>query len=130
MFTGLWRVCALDGEGRLARDWLEAGMLPAVAVEIARNRGGRAAAHRPAAGRDEFAGAAGEIGSQMATREHAATPAHVINLTLFPMTPEDHAVLEQALPVGNVAMISRGFGNCHVTSTGCATCGACSTSTT
>ena len=44
----------------------------------------------------------------------------MINLTLFPMTPEDHAVLEQALPVGPVAMISRGFGNCHVTSTGLA----------
>jgi len=42
----------------------------------------------------------------------------VINLTLFPMTQEDHAVLQQALPVGRVAMISRGFGNCHVTSTG------------
>jgi len=42
----------------------------------------------------------------------------VINLTLFPMTPDDHAVLTQALPVGPVAMISRGFGNCHVTSTG------------
>jgi hydrogenase-1 operon protein HyaF len=47
-------------------------------------------------------------------------PAHVINLTLFPMTPEDHTVLAQALPVGPVAMISRGFGNCHVTSTGLA----------
>ena len=44
-------------------------------------------------------------------------PAHVINLTLFPMTPEDHRVLEQALPVGPVAIISRGFGNCRITST-------------
>ena len=41
----------------------------------------------------------------------------MINLTLFPLTPDDHAVLEQALPVGCVAMISRGFGNCHITST-------------
>jgi hydrogenase-1 operon protein HyaF len=45
------------------------------------------------------------------------TAAHVINLTLFPMTPEDHRVLELALPVGPVAMISRGFGNCRITST-------------
>ena len=36
------------------------------------------------------------------------------------MTPEDHAVLDRALPVGPVAMISRGFGNCHITSTGVA----------
>jgi hydrogenase-1 operon protein HyaF len=33
------------------------------------------------------------------------------------MTPEDHQVIERALPVGNVAIISRGFGNCRVTST-------------
>jgi hydrogenase-1 operon protein HyaF len=41
----------------------------------------------------------------------------VLNLTLFPLTPDDHRVLERALPVGPVAMISRGFGNCHITST-------------
>jgi hydrogenase-1 operon protein HyaF len=47
----------------------------------------------------------------------AGAPPHVLNLTLFPMTPDDHQVLERALPVGNVAIISRGFGNCRVTST-------------
>jgi len=36
---------------------------------------------------------------------------------LFPLTPEDHRVLEKALPVGPVAIISRGFGNCRITST-------------
>jgi hydrogenase-1 operon protein HyaF len=41
----------------------------------------------------------------------------VINLTLFPLTPDDHDVLERALPVGPVAIMSRGFGNCRVTST-------------
>jgi len=50
-------------------------------------------------------------------RREAGLPAHVINLTLFPLTPEDHQVLEQAFPVGPVAMISRGFGNCRITST-------------
>jgi hydrogenase-1 operon protein HyaF len=46
-----------------------------------------------------------------------STPAHVINLTLFPMSPEDHQVLERALPVGPVAIISRGFGHCRISST-------------
>jgi hydrogenase-1 operon protein HyaF len=40
-----------------------------------------------------------------------------MNLTLFPLTVEDHRVLERALPVGDVAIISRGFGNCRITST-------------
>ena len=120
VFTGLWRVCALDGDGRLARDWLEAGMLPEVAIDIARESG-RAAPPRidvPQGAMNSPALLA-EIASQMATRTRGDC-AHVINLTLFPMTPEDQPVLEQALPVGPVAMISRGFGNCHVTSTGLA----------
>lgn len=120
VFTGLWRVCEVDAEGRLARDWLEAGMLPTVAVEAAREN----ALDMPAQidlpeGAMNSPALLAEIASQMATRSRIA-PAHVINLTLFPMTPDDHAVLEQALPVGKVAMISRGFGNCHVTSTGLA----------
>ena len=41
----------------------------------------------------------------------------MINLTLFPLTPDDHDVLLRALPVGPVAIMSRGFGNCRVTST-------------
>src|ERR1019366_4421071 len=118
VFTGLWRVCALDGDGRLAQDWLEAGMLPEIAVQIAKDLGLDAPAliDLPKGAMNSPALLA-EIGSQMAMRTRG-DPAHVINLTLFPMTPDDHAVLEEALPVGPVAMISRGFGNCHVTSTG------------
>jgi hydrogenase-1 operon protein HyaF len=120
VFTGLWRVCEVDGEGRLARDWLEAGMLPEVALQSAREQVLDAPVRidLPEGAMNSPALLA-EIASQMATRSRG-DPAHVINLTLFPMTPDDHAVLERALPVGAVAMISRGFGNCHVTSTGLA----------
>ena len=120
VFTGLWRVCALDADGRLVGDWLEAGVLPEVAVESAKRAG---CSRLPAIDMPEGAmnspALLAEIGSQIATRGPQDS-AHVINLTLFPMTPADHAVLQQALPVGPVAMISRGFGNCHVTSTGVA----------
>jgi hydrogenase-1 operon protein HyaF len=50
-------------------------------------------------------------------RYKAGDEAHVINLTLLPLTPDDHGVLDRALPVGTVAILSRGFGNCRVTST-------------
>ncbi len=117
VFTGLWRCCEVDAAGRLLADWMEAGAVPEVATEAA-----RAAANTGLPAVDWPAGAmnspalVAEIGSQLQTRDPAAR-AHVINLTLFPMTPDDHAVLERALPVGPVAMISRGFGNCRVTST-------------
>ena len=57
-----------------------------------------------------------EIGERLALMK-PADGAHVVNLTLFPLTPEDHRALEQAMPVGPVAIISSGFGNCRITST-------------
>jgi hydrogenase-1 operon protein HyaF len=43
--------------------------------------------------------------------------AHVVNLTLLPVTPEDIAWLVGALEVGPVTLLSRGYGNCRITST-------------
>ncbi len=117
VFAGLWRVCALREDDTLLADWLEAAPLPQVAVDLAY-----------AAAVDTLPDVAippgamnspallAEIRAQVGDRTPGA-PAHVVNLTLFPMTPEDHQVLERALPVGPVAMISRGFGNCRITST-------------
>lgn len=117
VFTGLWRCCEVDADGRLLADWLEAGPLPAVVVEAARagSRDGLPEVALPAGAMNSPALVA-EIGAQLRHRTPGER-AHVLNLTLFPMTPEDHAVLEAALPVGPVAMMSRGFGNCRVTST-------------
>ncbi|HTN47981.1 MAG TPA: hydrogenase expression/formation protein [Burkholderiaceae bacterium] len=117
VFTGLWRAVELDADGLVVDDWIEAGPLPADVVDAARV-GARAdlpmleippgAMNSPAL--------LHELRGQIATRR-LGDPAHVINLTLFPLTPEDHQVLERALPVGSVAIISRGFGNCRITST-------------
>jgi len=117
VFAGVWRVCALDGDGRLAADWLEASPVPGVALHAARAamQPQLACAEYPAGAMNSPALVA-EIGQQIARRQ-CGDPTHVINLTLFPLSPEDHGVLERALPVGPVAMISRGFGNCRVTST-------------
>jgi hydrogenase-1 operon protein HyaF len=57
-----------------------------------------------------------EIDQQVAARRNGA-PAHVVNLTLLPLTPTDHEVLEQAIAPGPVAIMSRGFGSCRVSST-------------
>jgi hydrogenase-1 operon protein HyaF len=117
VFTGIWRCCELDAGGRLQRDWLEAGPVPQIALDLARS------AARPALvpvvlppGAMNSPALINEISGQLGHRAPGQR-AHVVNLTLFPMTPDDHAVLEQALPVGPVAMISRGFGNCRITST-------------
>jgi hydrogenase-1 operon protein HyaF len=41
----------------------------------------------------------------------------VINLTLLPMTPEDSAHIDRLLDGGSVVILSRGFGNCRISST-------------
>jgi hydrogenase-1 operon protein HyaF len=117
VFTGVWHVVELDGAGQLLADWLEAAPLPSAVLAAARD-----------SGRDHLmpveipAGAMNspallhELQGQQKTRRPGDAP-HVLNLTLFPLTPEDHQVLERALPVGSVAIISRGFGNCRITST-------------
>ena len=118
VFTGLWRVVELDPDGGLVADWIEAAPLPEVVVESARAgaRIGVPVVDIPPGAMNSPA-LLHELGAQIAMRRHGA-PAHVLNLTLFPMSPEDHQVLEGALPVGSVAIISRGFGNCRITSTG------------
>jgi hydrogenase-1 operon protein HyaF len=117
VFTGVWRVCEVAADGRLAADWIEAGPVPRAVVDSAL----AAAAPAPTLvnlpdGAMNSPALLQEIQSRMQDWRPGA-PAHVINLTLFPLSPEDHQVLERALPVGPVAMISRGFGNCRISST-------------
>ena len=43
--------------------------------------------------------------------------AHIINLTLLPVTHEDLDYLARQLGGGPVTILSRGYGNCRITST-------------
>jgi len=117
VFAGVWRAFELDADDRLRDDWVEAASLPAIAVDAAL----AAAAPVPALvevpdGAMNSPALLAEIRACVEARQRG-DPAHVLNLTLFPLTAEDHMVLERALPVGPVAIMSRGFGNCRVTST-------------
>jgi len=118
VFTGLWRVCELDAQGRVSHDFIEVGALPGIVLETA---------HAAATGiRLPSCAPPGAMNSPALLHEIEANArerrpdaaARVLNLSLFPLTPEDHRVLEEVLPVGPVAIMSRGFGNCRITSTG------------
>jgi hydrogenase-1 operon protein HyaF len=117
VFTGLWRCCEVDAQGLLLRDWLEAAAVPQIVIDAARaGAAPKLAEVECPPGAMNSPALIAEISSQLLERQPGAR-AHQINLTLFPMTTDDHALLERALPVGPVAMMSRGFGNCRVTST-------------
>ena len=117
VFAGVWRELHLRADGSVEHDWLHACPVPPVALERAQ----RAATTHLA----PFELPRGAMNSPALLTEireqvlhfRAGQPTHVINLSLLPLTPEDQAVLEQAAPVGPVAILSRGFGNCRITST-------------
>lgn len=48
---------------------------------------------------------------------NAAIAPHVINLSLLPFSPEDHYSLTDTTGTGCVTILSRGYGNCRITST-------------
>jgi len=117
VFAGVWREQHLRADGAVEQDWLQACAVPPVALERAQRAAGT---HLPAPpmprGAMNAPALLTEIREQV-LRFRADQPPHVINLTLLPLTPEDHQVLERMLPVGPVAILSRGFGNCRITST-------------
>jgi hydrogenase-1 operon protein HyaF len=117
VFAGLWRCCAFDAEGVLRYDWVEAGTVPRSVLQAAVAGSEAAPADLPLpAGAMNSPALVAELKASLAD----VKPGHCakqINLTLLPMSPDDHALLAQLLPVGPVAIMSRGFGNCRVTST-------------
>jgi hydrogenase-1 operon protein HyaF len=117
IFTGIWRLRDFGDAREPARYRLEASILPDVVTDSA-----LAAATRglspvfPAAIGTHSPALLEEIAEAMRKHKDGA-PARVVNLTLLPLTVEDHRAIELALPAGPVAMVSRGLGNSRVRST-------------
>lgn len=120
-FAGLWRVQVVRPGGAVERDLLEAGEFPAAI------RARAAAARRPVElppprpGLMNGPALVAELAA--AARAHAEAPAgaalapHVVNLTQLPVSEEDHAHLAAAVGEGTLAILSRGYGSCRITST-------------
>jgi hydrogenase-1 operon protein HyaF len=118
VFAGVWRVCEFDAHGRLKHDRIEGCAIPEVVLRTAlKDMPATLGATAIPDGAMNSPALLHEIRAQIAARR-PGDPAHVLNLTLLPLTAGDHACLARALPPGPVAIISRGFGNCRISSTG------------
>ncbi len=119
VLAGLWRVRHYDVDGRLAMDRVEIGAVPRLVR-----------AWTFAKARESVAQEAGRFPEGVLNAppllveldEHIARhvpggPPHVINLTLLPQTPEDLQYLGDCLGAGPLSILSRGYGNCRITST-------------
>lgn len=116
-FPSVWRVQSLREDGSLEQDNIEAGPMPR-AVREAVAHASTTAERKPAPqGLMNAPALINELFDQSA-RYRVGDEAHVINLTLLPVTPEDLQYLSDCLNFGHVTMLSRGYGNCRITATG------------
>lgn len=120
VMAGVWRLRTLNTQGDVIAETLEVADIPACVRESA-FKTQRTLAVDP---EQMPAGVlnAPSVLVEIAEASHAfdgrppETP-HVINLSLLPFSPEDHIHLSESTGTGAVTMLSRGYGNCRITST-------------
>lgn len=116
-FAGLWRVLKVENDGIFSVDRLETGAIPAALVD-AMQQTAQADLAAPAypAGCMNAPALIEEIRLQAAAWQ-PGDAAHVINLTLLPVSDADLDTLYGWLGHREVSILSRGYGNCRITST-------------
>lgn len=115
-FPGFWRVRTFDEAGALVSDAVEVAPVPSIVAEAAL-LGSRCRMPKRVVGDGVVNGPALLTGLADASARGPAEQAHVVNLTLLPVSPEDIPWLVGALEVGPVTLVARGYGACRVTST-------------
>lgn len=117
VFAGIWRVIERLPDGGL-QDRIEVGAIPEVLKTCARQDG--ASGHRPAARLPEGVMNAPTLLQELHDHRQqwrVGQSAHLVNLSLLPLSPADMACLEEQLGTGRVVILSRGYGNCRISST-------------
>jgi hydrogenase-1 operon protein HyaF len=118
VLAGVWRVQYLTNKGELQKDTIEVADIPSLIREMT-FAGDEI---RPTAESDgdipEAVNNAIPLLTEINDKIIAADDVpHVINLTLLPQSDEDLAFLAERLGKGKVTILSRGYGNCRVSST-------------
>jgi hydrogenase-1 operon protein HyaF len=119
VLAGVWRVRYLDENRGVRKDTIEIAAIPHLVTTAT------FAESRPRVELGDGAPPAGvqnalpvitEINDKIDGYPRDREP-HIVNLTLLPQTEEDLAFLGQRLGRGKVTILSRGYGNCRITST-------------
>ena len=117
VFAGVWRLHEYAADGRLTRDAIMACAIPPIVTLWAREDVSLdCPLPEKTPGIMNALSVLTEVVGKAGTYK-AGDAAHVVNLTLLPMSPEDMECLPQTLGVGAVNILSRGYGNCRITST-------------
>lgn len=119
VLAGVWRVQYLTDDGSVEKDTIEVADIPiairqsSFAVDSIQDSVGSS---EIPTGVNNAIPLLSEINEKIAEVVDSSEP-HVINLTLLPQSEEDQVFLEESLGKGYVTILSRGYGNCRVTST-------------
>jgi hydrogenase-1 operon protein HyaF len=117
--TGVFRVAAVDAAGCMS-ERLEVGALPPALLEHAARDGQRRGSELSTTLPEGLMNAPALL-SELRAHWQADTSAlaspHVINLSLLPLSGADVQHLADELGRGTVTLLSRGYGNCRISST-------------
>lgn len=116
-FSGIWRVLQVADDGAMVVDRLETGAIPAPLTETML---ATASADLPAPDYPVGCMNAQALVEEIRMQAAAWKPgdaAHIINLTLLPVSDADLDTLYGWLGHREVSILSRGYGNCRITST-------------
>lgn len=119
VLAGVWRVQYLDERDRIERDVIEVGAIPSL-VRDGVFREARQTLDLPSDGIPAGVGNARALLVEIADKLPgyvAGKAPHIINLSLLPNTDEDLDYLARQLGSGPAVILSRGYGNCRITST-------------
>jgi hydrogenase-1 operon protein HyaF len=117
VFAGVWRV-VYRAHDSVVRDTLEVGAFPRAIAEAARAES-RPLPPLPAIAPPGTMNAPAVL-EELRDRSRTWRPgqaAHVVNLSLLPLTPGDSEYFEAQLGRGRVMVLSRGYGNCRIVDT-------------
>lgn len=117
VFAGVWRVLQIAADGQV-HDSIEVAGIPAALLQAARQDATGPAI--PALPVPPGAMNAPSLLVELADQRQRwcpGAPPHVLNLTLLPLSPDDVGYLDHHLGTGRVLILSRGYGNCRITST-------------
>ena len=119
VLAGVWRVHHVADDGALVRDLVEVGDFPAAVNRVAFDTG-RPFVRRPDGSLPPGLLAAPSLIAEIrnALIDFAPGRLHAINLSLLPHSEDDLAFLGGHLGPGAVTILSRGYGNSRISSTG------------
>ncbi len=118
VLAGVWRVRVTGTDGRLQRDLIEVASFPDTALTTAFQDAQPEIRIPESFGPNIFNTPAllAEINDNIPKVAEGRAP-HAINLSLLPHTEEDLGCLNDLLGRGGMTILSRGYGNCRITST-------------